>query len=114
MRHTDPRLTENTYMDERLLPIAEELAIVPPIPPTASGTDTLDTPTRTATGAVPGAVGVVHMQRKTVPLTLELTPPGYSGQEPIVEMVVRGTLSQVLQIQRLGQALSTNDKTPHR
>jgi len=26
IRHTDPRLTENTYMDEPLLPVAQELA----------------------------------------------------------------------------------------
>jgi hypothetical protein len=32
MRHTDPRLTENTYMDEGLLPIAAELGKLPPIP----------------------------------------------------------------------------------
>ncbi len=32
MRHTDPRLTENTYMDEALLPIASELAKLPAIP----------------------------------------------------------------------------------
>ena len=31
MRHTDPRLTEGTYMDERLLPIAGELARLPAI-----------------------------------------------------------------------------------
>ena len=32
MRHTDPRLTNNTYMDESLLPIAQELATMPWIP----------------------------------------------------------------------------------
>jgi integrase len=32
MRHTDPRLTESTYMDERLLPIAAELSKLPAIP----------------------------------------------------------------------------------
>lgn len=32
MRHTDPRLTEITYLDEKLLPIAQELAKVPAIP----------------------------------------------------------------------------------
>ena len=32
MRHTDPRLTDNTYMDESLLPIAQELATMPWIP----------------------------------------------------------------------------------
>ena len=26
MRHTDPRLTECTYMDESLLPVAEQLS----------------------------------------------------------------------------------------
>jgi hypothetical protein len=31
MRHTDPRLTERTYMDERLLPIAAELSQLPAI-----------------------------------------------------------------------------------
>ena len=31
MRHTDPRLTENTYMDEKLLPIAAELTGLPAI-----------------------------------------------------------------------------------
>jgi integrase len=32
MRHTDPRLTESTYIDERLLPIATELSKLPAIP----------------------------------------------------------------------------------
>lgn len=32
MRHSDPRLTEITYMDIQLLPIADELARVPAIP----------------------------------------------------------------------------------
>lgn len=32
MRHTDPRLTEVTYMDQRLLPIADEIASMPWIP----------------------------------------------------------------------------------
>ena len=32
MRHTDPRLTENTYLDEGLLPIVAELAKLPSIP----------------------------------------------------------------------------------
>ena len=32
MRHSDPRLTENTYMDESLLPVAEELSQLPAIP----------------------------------------------------------------------------------
>ncbi|MCC6428616.1 MAG: hypothetical protein IT435_17580 [Phycisphaerales bacterium] len=32
MRHSDPKLTEITYMDLTLLPIADELARVPAIP----------------------------------------------------------------------------------
>lgn len=32
MRHTDPRLTEVTYMDETLLPVADELSRLPAIP----------------------------------------------------------------------------------
>lgn len=32
MRHSDPRLTEVTYLDETLLPIADELGRVPAIP----------------------------------------------------------------------------------
>ena len=32
MRHTDPRLTEVTYMDQTLLPIADQLFAMPPIP----------------------------------------------------------------------------------
>ncbi len=44
MRHSDPRLTENVYMDVRLLPVAAELQRLPDIPgggqaatPTAAG-----------------------------------------------------------------------------
>ena len=32
MHHTDPRLTDNTYMDETLLPVADELFNMPWIP----------------------------------------------------------------------------------
>ena len=32
MRHTDPRLTENTYVDERLLSVAAEFLKLAPIP----------------------------------------------------------------------------------
>ena len=31
MRHTDPRLTDNTYTDERLLPVAAEITGLPAI-----------------------------------------------------------------------------------
>jgi len=42
MRHSDPRLTENTYMDVRLLPVAAELHKLPPIPvPTTSAPATM-------------------------------------------------------------------------
>lgn len=36
MRHTDPRLTDNTYMDETLLPVADELFTLPWIPEMAA------------------------------------------------------------------------------
>jgi len=36
MRHTDPRLTDNTYMDETLLPVADELFNMPWIPEMAT------------------------------------------------------------------------------
>jgi len=41
MRHSDPRLTANTYTDERVLPLAVELQTVPSIPvrPTAVAVD---------------------------------------------------------------------------
>ncbi|MEM6260203.1 MAG: tyrosine-type recombinase/integrase [Planctomycetota bacterium] len=61
MRHTDPRLTEVTYMDETLLPIATELAKLPGIPNAvpddelaeaiqfrATGTDDLDSDSTSA------------------------------------------------------------------
>ncbi|MFP4052598.1 MAG: tyrosine-type recombinase/integrase [Phycisphaerae bacterium] len=43
MRHKDPRLTEMTYMDEKLLPVAQEICRVPAIPePGSKGTGTHD------------------------------------------------------------------------
>ncbi len=36
MRHTDPRLTDVTYMDEALLPVADELLRLPGVPETAA------------------------------------------------------------------------------
>jgi integrase len=51
MRHTDPRLTEGTYMDERLLPIADELAKLPAIPPVdAPAVASLQMPSARRTG----------------------------------------------------------------
>jgi hypothetical protein len=101
MTEPGPRLTENTYMDERLLPIAEELAAVPAIP-------CLGSHSKAAPRATPGATHATQEQQKTVVWRLELTPPDNTGQEQIVEMVVRGTRSQVEQLQRLGQALAPN------
>lgn len=114
MRHTDPRLTDNTYMDERLLPVAQELATVPAIPtaevPQNMGRNDAG---ESVPGAPPGAPIAPELHRKTAILTLNLTLDGNPLQEEIVELVVRGPLSQVLQIQRIGQALTRNDKTPH-
>lgn len=106
MRHTDPRLTENTYMDERLLPIAQELAALPPIMAT-------NTPTKASSGATAGATLTARAQQKTVVLALDLTPADYSGQEPIGELRVRGPLSQLESLQRVAQALAGNDKARH-
>ena len=102
MRHTDPRLTENTYMDERLLPIAEELAKVPAIP---------DLPGRSveAKGVAPGVALAASEVRKTDAGCLDLTPADISGQEEIAELVIRGTRSQIQQIQRIGRALAPNE-----
>ncbi len=44
MRHTDPRLTDNTYMDENLLPIADEIMRLPSIPVGDAGKRTPDKP----------------------------------------------------------------------
>jgi len=114
MRHTDPRLTENTYMDERLLPIAEELAAVPPIPllGTAS-TASVAAKEKSVPGAAPGAAGAAPLHRKAAILTLDLTPADYTGQEEIVELIIRGPRSQVQQIQRVGEALAPDDKPRH-
>jgi len=46
MRHTDPRLTDNTYMDETLLPVAEELFSIPWIPDMTAK-----------------AAGIIHLQK---------------------------------------------------
>ena len=43
----------------------------------------------------------------------DLSSGGNPLQEEIGEIVVRGPLSQVLQIQRIGQAMSRNDETRH-
>ena len=39
MRHTDPRLTELTYMDERHLPMAEQIGKLPPLLPPSRSTE---------------------------------------------------------------------------
>ena len=55
MRHTDPRLTNNTYVDETLLPVADELTRMPWIP---SGAEEEKQPIRLlATGSEAGSAG---------------------------------------------------------
>jgi hypothetical protein len=115
MRHTDPRLTEGTYIDERLLPVAAELAEIPYIPVadaggcTNAGTNALNG--TASIGAAPGAAGAALMHRKTVTLALDLATGDMNQQEEMAELVVRGPLSQVLQLQRIGQALAIGDKS---
>ena len=53
------------------------------------------------------------MHRKTAKLALNLASDDNDSQEPQMELVVRGPISQVLMIQALGQLLSSNDKTSH-
>ncbi len=118
MRHTDPRLTEGTYIDERLLPIAAELAEIPYISVAdlndSTNGNTNDVHAVTVPGAVPGAVIAADLHRTTATLTLDLASGGTSPQEEMVELIVRGPLSQILQIQRIGQALTLNDKAGKR
>lgn len=102
MRHTDPRLTENTYMDDRLLPVADELFRVPAIG--SVGPDVRPTPEPTLT---------TDIHRKSVALVLELSGGGNEKQEPELEMLVQGPASQVALLQAVGQLLSSNDKASH-
>ncbi|MCL2639495.1 MAG: tyrosine-type recombinase/integrase [Phycisphaerales bacterium] len=115
MRHTNPSLTENTYMDQRLLPVAQELATMPWIldakTPASTGENTAST---APVGAPSGAPIAPEVHRKAAVLTLDLSSDGNASQEEIIEMVIRGPRSQVLQIQGIVQVLSRNDKTPHR
>jgi integrase len=103
MRHTDPRLTENTYMDERLLPVATELSAVPPIPMRANASDTDPTANR-----------ATHMQHITATRVLFMASDDTESQDPDEEMVVKGPRSKVLLLQAVGQLMSTNDKASHR
>lgn len=108
MRHTDPRLTETTYMDERLLPVAQELANVPAIPNIdAVETAQDDVPCNTY------ATRATDVHRKSATLTLELTPRDAERQEPEMEIMVKGPMTQVLLLQAIGQLLASNDKASH-
>ncbi len=55
MRHSDPKLTENVYMDATLLPVAAELQKVPAIP----------SPTAAAPASIPIAAASVKRHRAT-------------------------------------------------
>ena len=61
MRHTDPRLTECTYMDESLLPVAEELSRVPAI--LAPGEPAPEAIPLRATGTDGNAMCVANLQQ---------------------------------------------------
>ena len=98
-------------MDEKLLPVAKELATVPAIP-TFSGANS--TPAAGPKSATLMTTMTTDLQRKTAIMALEVSSGDNAPQEEIVELVVRGPLSKVLQIQGFVQELSRNDKTPHR
>lgn len=55
MRHSDPKLTENVYMDATLLPVAAELQKVPAIP----------SPTAAAPASIPIAAVSAKSHRQT-------------------------------------------------
>ncbi len=79
MRHTDPRLTNNTYVDEALLPVADELTRMPWIP---SGTDEEKQPIRLpATGTEAGGAGphAANMQQMCGAKGQFAASPGRSG-----------------------------------
>ena len=61
MRHTDPRLTECTYMDESLLPVAEELSRLPAIP--GPGEPAPEAIPLRATGTDDSGMRVANMQQ---------------------------------------------------
>ncbi len=113
MRHTDPRLTENTYMDERLLPVAKELAAVPSIPLLETGKLRSNEPVGVPSPCNAGATDATDMHHKTAGLTLELTAGDNATQEPEMELTIRGPTTQVLLIQAFGQLLSSKDKASH-
>ena len=114
MGHTVPRLTENTYMDERLLPVAKELAAVPSIPQVKNAKMHSDESVEATSPCNTGATDATDMHRKTVALMLELTASDNATHEPDRELTVRGPLTQVLLIQAFGQRLSSKDKASHR
>ncbi|MCC6682852.1 MAG: hypothetical protein IT445_18295 [Phycisphaeraceae bacterium] len=96
-------------MDERLLPIAEELFRVPAIESQAGavgGDEQEVRPTLSPTLST-------DRHRKAATLVLELSVPGTQVQEPRVEMLVRGPGSQVALLQAVGRLLASNDKASH-
>ena len=112
MRHANPRLTEMTYMDERLLPVMDELAQVPPIPVDPSATETKPAQNE-APKLQPGAA-ILHRSRCTYRLELTLDDSEKeSPTDPVVDLVVTDPESKVLEIQRFVRALTLNDKTRH-
>ena len=105
MRHTDPRLTEGTYIDERLLPVAVELAEIPyiPVADTDSFLNAGTNAPNAALGVAPGVAGVAHMHRKTVTLALELATGDMNQQEEIAELVVGDHFRKSCSFRELGK-----------
>ncbi|MHC4064441.1 MAG: tyrosine-type recombinase/integrase [Planctomycetota bacterium] len=106
MRHTDPRLTENTYMDEALLPVAAELAKVPAIPaPDDSGPEVI--PLR-KTGTDGAGLRAGNMQEECGVLGHGTARGGTSGEDGARSDHADAVETQSLAVSRVG----TKRKSP--
>ena len=105
MRHSDPRLTELTYVDEILLPVVSEMESIAWITPAATKIDPKSAP--------PCAPRAPVMHRKTDIWRLDLAQVGTETIEGCTMLVVTGSPSQMQQIQRVVEAMAGNKATRH-
>jgi integrase len=112
LRHTDPRLTDNTYMDERLLPVADALAKVPPIPEHVQAEP--QTLTMRATGTHGAEDSAGNMQETCGPKRLPVTSADIlDNRDAHARSVIaeNSGSSQVLDLSGVG--IKKNASTPH-
>ncbi len=108
MRHTDPRLTANTYTDESLLPIASEVSSAPAIPET-NGPET-DTITLQVVEAGHGAQRPA--QQKVAPTRHSGSLPVTKGDSSGVYCNVPGARSGQSQVKRLSRYVIKRQGSP--